>query len=182
MPFGTSVGSSVSILSSMITPTILILASASLIGATTARLERTMVAMHELAASFDSHMELEQDRRALNAEQISLMVQVERSARRVRLMQVAVAVLHVAITMFITAELGLGLEAATPVQLGLAPVALALFGALLLLTAVGMLVYDGVIAIQATREEASFTLRMTEYRAAELRHTPRRTTAPVSWS
>jgi hypothetical protein len=176
------VGMSVSILSSMITPTILILASASLIGATTARLERTMVAMHELAASFDSHLEHEQDRRALNEEQISLMVQVERAAMRVRLMQVAMGVLHVAITMFVLAELGLGLEAATALQLGWFPVALALFGAMLLLTSVSMLVYDGVIAIQATREEASFTLRMTEYRAAELRHTPKRTTAPVSWS
>lgn len=173
---------SVSILTAMITPTILILAGASLVGATTTRLQSIMAAMHELAESFDSHMEYEQEKRALNSEQLSLMLQVERSSKRARLMQYTVAVLHIAITMFVLSQISLGVEATATVELGLTPVLFGLVGALLLLTAIVTLVRDAFIAIEATREEALFTLRMTEYRAAQFRRTPQRTREPVVWS
>jgi hypothetical protein len=173
---------SVVILTAMITPTILILAAASLVGATTNRLERTMEAMHELAEAFDSHMDYEQDRHALNDEQISLMAQVERTSKRVRLMQYTVALLHIAIACFVLTGVTLGIEAASGLKLGLTPVAFGLVGALLLFLGIATLVRDAVIAVQATREEALFTLRMTEYRAAQFRRTPTRTKEPVSWS
>jgi hypothetical protein len=166
----------------MITPTILILAAASIIGATTNRLEAIMEAMHELADAFDSHMDYEQDKQALNSEQISLMMQVERTSKRARLMQYTVALLHVAITAFVLTQISLGLEAATSLRLGLTPVAFGLVGAILLFLAIATLVRDAIIAVQATREEALFTLRMTEYRAAQFRRTPKRTQEPVSWS
>jgi hypothetical protein len=182
LPTSGSAIPSVGILSAMITPTILILAAASLIGATGNRLERIMEAMHELASSFDSHMDYEHDRKALNSEQISLMVQVERTSKRARLMQYTVALLHIAITFFVLTQISLGIEAATTIPLGLTPVFLGLIGATLLLVAIATLVRDALIAISATREEALFTLRMTEYRAAEYRRTPERLREPVCWS
>jgi hypothetical protein len=116
---------SVSILTAMITPTILILAAASLVGATTTRQQSIMAAMHELAEAFDTHMEYEQEKRALNSEQISLMLQVQRSSKRARLMQYTIAMLHAAILSFVLAQLTLALEAVAPIQLGLTPVGFA---------------------------------------------------------
>lgn len=173
---------SVGILSAMITPTILILASAALVGATTGRLQSIMHAMHELAEAFDGHMQYEQERQALNAEQLSLMIQVERTSKRARLLQYAVALLHLTITSFVLSQLSLGIEAAAQLRLGLVPVAFALLGAVLLLVAIMILLHDSIIAVQATREEALFTLRMTEYRAAQFRRTPQRTREPITWS
>lgn len=173
---------SVSILTAMITPTILILAAAALVGGTTARLQSIMQAMHELAESFDGHMEYEQETRTLNEEQISLMMQVERTSRRARLLQHSVALLHLTIMTFVVTQLTLGLEAAAGLRLGLTPVFFGLIGALLLLITIVILVHDSMIAVQATREEALFTLRMTEYRAAQFRRTPHRTREPVAWS
>lgn len=171
MPGGEpTVGTSVSILSLMITPVILILAAASLIGATTARLDRIGETMHELSQSFEHHVAIEHDYPTLRDQQILLWIQIDRSSRRVRLLQATIALLHVALTLFVLTSIGIGVDAASPANLGLEPVIAGLIGALLLLGSALILVYDSLIAMNATRDEARFTLRMTEHRAAQSRH------------
>lgn len=165
-----ALGQSGSVLSLMITPVILILAAASLVGATTARLENVGGSMRQLAESFEHHVAREHDHSTLRDEQLMLWVQIERSSRRVRLMQLTVALLHVAIVAFVLTSVGLGFDAATDIDLGILPVILGLNGGLLLLASAIVLVYDALIAVNATREEAEFTLRMTEVRASQSRH------------
>jgi hypothetical protein len=177
-----TVGESANILSLMITPVILILAGAALIGATTTRLDRVGATMHELAQSFEHHVELDPDHPAVRDEQIMLWTQIERASRRTRLLQGTTALLHIALTFFILTSIGLGIDATTQLNLALWPVIGGLFGAVLVLASALVLVYDAFIAMDVTREEARFTLRMTEYRAAQSRHKierpPRRFVVP----
>lgn len=177
-----TVGQSANILSVMITPVILILAAGALIGATTTRLDRVNDTMHGLAQAFERHLSPELSHATLREEQIMLWIQIERTSRRVRLMQATIALLHVALTMFVLTSIGLGVDATTDVALGLWPVVLGLVGALLLLASAMILVYEALIGMNATRDEAQFTLRMTEHRAAQSRHDiarpPRRFVVP----
>lgn len=179
------VGLSVSIINSMMTPTLLILAAAAIVGSTTGRLERIMSSMHQLAESFERHLVYDQDRATLNEEQIGLMEQIERTTTRMQLLQLAVLLLHASILGFVVTEVALGVDAATDLSLGLLPVFIGLIGAILLFAAIAILVYDTFIAQAATRDEALFTLRMTEHHAANARRAGEsgtRPRVPVSWS
>jgi len=165
-----NVSQSVRALSTMITPVILILAGASLIAATTARLDRINEAMHELARAFELHVAAEHGHELLRDEQVMLWAQIERASRRARLLQATTAILHLALMMFVLTSIGLGIDVTTSVNLGLVPVMAGLVGAILLLASVIVLVYDSLIGMNATREEAQFTLRMTEHRASRSHH------------
>ena len=165
-----TVGQSVNILSFMITPVILILAAAALIGATTTRLDRVGATMHSLAEAFEHHVEIDPGHPGVRDEQLMLWTQIERAGRRARLLQLTTALLHMALTLFVLTSIGIGVDASADVTLGLWPVVVGLFGAMLVLASALVLVYDSLIAMNVTREEARFTLRMTEYRAAQSRH------------
>jgi hypothetical protein len=149
---------------------ILILTAGALIGATTTRLDRVGASMHELAGSFERHLEAEGDHGTLREEQLMLWTQVERASRRLRLMHATNALLHVSLTMFVLTSIGLGVDATTRINLLLWPVVGGLLGATLMLISSLLLVYDSMIAMNLAREEAQFTLRMTERRAAQSRH------------
>jgi hypothetical protein len=142
------------VLSAMITPAVLISASASLIMATSGRLVRavdrtreTSVRFAELAAAKDAK---------LQEEQRVLFNLLDHNTTRCRLLQRALAHLYRGLGAFIATSVAIGVVAATGRAYTWLPIVAGLAGAGMLLYASALLVRESRIALVALEEEMDF--------------------------
>ena len=149
------------VLSAMITPAVLILATGSLIMTTSNRLTRVIDRVREMAAEIETVVDnppphAHEKRRLLFA-------QLERSTRRARLLQKAMQRLYIGLAMFVATSVAIGVVAMVRVDVGWIPLILGFIGAGLLFSASLLLIFESRIALTATWAEMDYIAQ--NYRA-----------------
>ena len=164
-------GSAMAILSAMITPAVLILASSSLILATSNRLSRVLDRTRNLAERYEGLLQPRDTDGQQLAEKLSLTSELlGRAARRASLLQRAMTFLYLALSVFVTTSIVIGIDAAlgegfTPVL-----VMLGLLGVVFLFSASVLLIVESRIALSAVNREMEFVRGLRERPSAARPH------------
>jgi hypothetical protein len=155
--------SALGILSAMITPAILILASGSLILTTSNRLTRVIDRVRELATLIEEIPPPigtgggEEDKRRLLSELL------EKAIGRARLLQRAMTLLYLALAMFVGTSMAIGVLALTDVDFAVAALLLGFFGAGFMLWSSFLLIVESRLALASTLREMDYLARHTAY-------------------
>jgi hypothetical protein len=145
------------VLSAMITPAVLILASSSLLITTSSRsircVDRVRERAEELQALGKGTDEGTERRRQ------HLFKQLEINTRRARLLQRAMSRLYLGISFFIGTSVAIGVVSLLEVDLGWIPLLLGFIGAGLLFSASVYLIFESRLAMATTYEEMDYITR-----------------------
>lgn len=144
----------IDVLSAMITPAVLILASGSLIMTTSSRLIRVIDRIREMVAALESLDESPADHREARREH--LFAHLKTNTVRARLLQRAMALLYVGISFFIATSVAIGVVSLLHVDVGWIPMLTGFFGAGLLFTASLYLIYESRLALATTYAEMDY--------------------------
>lgn len=147
------------ILSAMITPAVLILASGSLIATTSQRLGRVIDRTRSLSEKFSSLAAGSSDGTTLAEERSMLFDQLGRASQRSRLLQNALSSLYFTLSLFVATSVAIGLVAAFGIHYTWIPVALGIGGAGLLLYASVQMIFESRIAVASVNKEMDYVLR-----------------------
>lgn len=146
--------SALDILSAMITPAVLILASGSLIMTTSSRSIRCIDRVRERAAELEA---LGEDIDELTvAKRKHLHSQLEINTRRARLLQKAMSRLYFGITFFIATSVCVGIVSLLHSSFAWLPLVLGFIGAGLLFSASIYLLFESRLALQTTYDEMDY--------------------------
>jgi hypothetical protein len=151
------IASVLDVLSAMITPAVLILASSSLLITTSSRsircVDRVRERAEELQALGKGHDEGTEKRRA------HLYKQLDINTRRARLLQRAMGLLYVGISFFIATSVSIGVLSLFHLDLGWVSLSLGFVGAGLLFSASVYLIFESRLAMATTYEEMDYITR-----------------------
>lgn len=154
LPSAGTLSSVLDVLSAMITPAVLILASSSLLITTSSRsircIDRVRERAEELEALGKGTDEGTERRRS------HLFAQLEINTRRARLLQKAMSRLYIGISFFIGTSVAIGVVAATRVNIGWIPLLLGFIGAGLLFSASISLIFLSRLALTTTYAELDY--------------------------
>ena len=145
------------VLSAMITPAILILASSSLLITTSSRSIRCVDRVRERAEELQAlgkGMDEGTERRRQH-----LYKQLEINTRRARLLQRAMSRLYLAISFFIATSVVIGIVSLLDLDIGWLPLLLGFIGAGLLFSASVYLIFESRLAMATTDEEMDYVKR-----------------------
>jgi len=157
------------VLSAMITPAVLISASASLIMATSARLIRAVDRTRETSARFNELADAAGSTREVEEERRVLFEMLDLNTTRCRLLQRALSRLYSALGAFVATSVAIGVVAVSGRAYTWIPVSIGLGGAGLLLYASALLVRESRIALIALEREMDYVWAVGEAHApAEL--------------
>ncbi|HEX9161306.1 MAG TPA: DUF2721 domain-containing protein [Thermoanaerobaculia bacterium] len=157
--------STVNVLSTMITPAVLIMACGSLILTTSTRLIRAVDRIRELDPELES-LSAAGDERAERKRDM-LLNQLDRATSRARMLQRALMQLYSALGFFVGTSVGLALSALSNLAAWV-PLILGLIGAALLLTASVVLILESRIALAATYAETDYIRSISRDHAPKL--------------
>jgi uncharacterized protein DUF2721 len=143
--------STVNVLSTMITPAVLIMACGSLILTTSTRLIRAVDRVREMEPEIEKLNAGEQK----NEKREMLLGQLDRALTRARMLQRALSQLYGALAFFVGTSVGLGLSALANLAAWV-PLTLGLVGAGLLFSASVTLILESRIALAATYAETDY--------------------------
>ncbi len=150
-----------SVLSAMVTPAVLILASSSLVLATSNRLSRAVDRTRAISESISDEAK-DEERTLLPEERDLLLAQLGRTARRAKLLTRALTRLYMALAIFIATSVAIGVVAVTRVAYAWVALGLGFIGALLLFWSSLLLILESRIALTAVYDEMSFVQRLGE--------------------
>lgn len=154
------ISSAIAVLSSMITPAILILATANILNTVSSRLVRSMERVRELSLAIQELAEATTDRRDDRRDLLFLLL---RSAtRRARILQKAMSTLYLAIGAFIVTSIIIGVLSLTNLDIAWLALLVGFVGALLLLSASIMLIIESRMAISSTTSETIYVWKWAE--------------------
>lgn len=149
----------ITILSAMITPVVLILASGSLILTTSQRLSRVIERTRKLTDWIKELANTDAKQSSVHDEVIILFQQLSKNARRAKLLQRAMACLYITLSIFVATSISIGIVDISKAQYTWIPVALGIIGALLLFYASILLIKESKIAISAVDQEMDSAIR-----------------------
>lgn len=150
-----SLTDTLSILSAMTTPAVLVLASGSLITTASQRLSGSMDQQRDAAKQLRDYQR--QPPTTPNpAEHTHLTVQLSFAARRARLLQQAMTILHVTLGFFIASICAIGLFEFTHLSGAWVVALLSVLGSLLMFVASVLLIRESRLALNIVREESTF--------------------------
>jgi hypothetical protein len=161
------------VLTSAITPAVLILATSSLIAATSGRLGRVVDRARRLGDEFEalaSTVPSEKFPAEELAEERALAYdQLRKATSRAILLQRSMSALYLALSLFVGSSVTIGLEAAIGWRHPTIPVVVAMGGVAVMLYAALLLLAESRIALRAIDREMGFTRRLGDrYAPAEL--------------
>lgn len=148
------------VLSAMITPAVLILASGSLILTTSSRLIRAVDRVREILPLMETVEPNDASRRAM------LMNQLAKTTMRARMLQHTLSLLYTAIGLFVATSVSIGVIALLSLQLAWIPLLLGFVGAGLLFAASMLLIYESRIAIRALYAEMDYITHLASNQKA----------------
>jgi len=152
--------STLAVLSAMVTPAVLILASSSLVLATSNRLTRAVDRARTLTERVVDLADHPDEHTMVNEERELRMHQLERTARRAKLLTRAMTRLYTALAIFIATSVTLGVVAGLSLAYAWIALVLGLTGAGLLFWASLMLIVESRISLASVYEEMEFVQRM----------------------
>lgn len=145
-----------SILSAMITPVVLILATGQLILTTSQRLARSVERARKLSDQFEELAKKEQETTTVTEKKKFLFQLLLRAASRSKKLQQAMSLLYVALSLFVATSVAIGLLQALELEAFWIPVVLGFAGATLLLYATILLILETRIALGAVDTEMDY--------------------------
>lgn len=148
-----------SVLSAMVTPAVLILASSSLVLATSNRLSRAVDRTRTISERVTEEAK-DEERTLLPEERDLLVQQLGRTARRAKLLTRALTRLYTALAIFIATSMAIGVVAVTGVAYAWIALLLGFVGALLLFWSSVLLILESRIALTAVFDEMEYVQRL----------------------
>ena len=163
--------STMTVLSAMVTPAVLILATGSLILTTTNRLVRIIDRVREMLPEFE---QLAKEANPDEKKRAMLFEQLDRATVRARLAQRALTQLYLGLGVFLLTSVSLGFVAFARVDAAWIPLLLGMVGVGLLLNASVLLIFESRIALASTYSEMDYIRRISHQHAPpELREARR---------
>ena len=154
-----NLSATLSVLSAMVTPAVLILASSSLILATSNRLTRAVDRTRTLSEKITDEAK-DEERTLLPEERTLLLDQLGRTARRAKLLTRALTRLYMALAIFIATSVAIGVVAVTRVAYAWIALGLGFIGALLLFWSSVLLIMESRVALASVYDEMEFVQRL----------------------
>src|SRR6266849_2789411 len=153
---------SLAVLTSMITPAVLISASGTMILSTSTRLGRVVDRVRSLSDRLqtlpddDTKVDLLDEKRAM------IFDQLDKLTSRSRLLQRALTTFYLAVGIFVATSVAIGVVAFSGARFGWIPVAMGLVGAFFLFYGSMLLVFEARLALSTTHAEMDFIWRTTK--------------------
>jgi hypothetical protein len=147
----------IDVLSAMITPAVLLLATGSLVMTTSNRSMRCVDRVRERAAELEELGDKQDEHTDLKRQH--LYTQLEVNTRRARLLQKALSRLYLAVGFFVGTSVSIGLVALLHVNVGFVPLVLGFVGAFLLFSASVYLILESRLALTTTYTEMDYISR-----------------------
>lgn len=144
----------IDVLSAMITPAVLLLATGSLIMTTSNRSIRCVDRVRERATELEALGDTRDEH--TDAKRKHLYSQLEINTRRARLLQKALSRLYLAIGFFVATSMAIGLVALLHVNVGFVPLLIGFVGAFLLFSASVYLILESRLANATTYAEMDY--------------------------
>lgn len=161
-----SLNSAVDVLSTMITPAVLIMACGSLILTTSTRLIRAVDRVREIAPELEKLAADESGDDRTEQKRTVMFEQLDRATTRARLLQRALTQLYASLSFFVATSAALGAVAFTGINAAWLPLLLGLIGAVLLLSASLLLIFESRVALAATLAEMDYVRRISHHHAS----------------
>jgi Protein of unknown function (DUF2721) len=173
--------SSLSVLSAMITPAVLISACGALILSTSSRLGRSTDRVRSLTRRFKELVTADGQQEPLARDEKQLIIaQLPKITRRVGLIQRSLTAFYASVGLFVLSSVVTGSSALLGLNAAIVPVLLAIVGAGFLLYASLQLTVEAQLSYQITREEMRFLERLGQhYGSLYLSEAPALSEAPV---
>jgi Protein of unknown function (DUF2721) len=162
MFFLPSLESTLNVLSAMITPAVMILATSSLILTTTTRLVRTVDRVREMLPEFEKLAHSEQPD---ELKRTMLFDDLGRATIRARLGQQALAQLYLGLGAFLATSVALGVVTYARLDTGWIPLLLGAIGVALLLSASILLIFESRIALASAYAEMDYIRHISRHHA-----------------
>ncbi len=157
------------VLSAMITPAVLVLASGSLIMTTSQRLGRVIERTRKVGDRFKELAKSELAPDQLKEERAVLFTQLSMATRRAKLLQRSMVCLYTAVCVFVTTSVAIGIVDLTNFSATWIPLMFGFIGAGALLYASILLIMESRVALQAVDYEMDFVLQINrQYVPVEL--------------
>lgn len=147
----------IAVLSAMITPAVLLLATGSLVMTTSNRSMRCVDRVRERAEELEELGDAQDE--ATDVKRQHLYKQLEINTRRARLLQKALSRLYLAVGFFVGTSVSIGVVALLHVNVGYVPLVLGFIGAFLLFAASVYLILESRLALATTYSEMDYISR-----------------------
>lgn len=157
--------SALAILTSMITPAILLSACGTFILSTSNRQNRIVDRVRSLTEQFENAVELHQGSPVFEERRVALYGHLDQLTMRAELLQRSLTALYLASGLFVATSVAIGFVSLASSALNWLPVVLGLLGACCLFAATILLIRDARLAIQLLREETAFLLKLYRTKA-----------------
>jgi hypothetical protein len=156
---------SLGILSNMITPAVLILASGSLIMTTSQRLSRVVERVRKIAQEFASLDKQSEDAAQDERKRHILYTLLRKSARRSQLLTRAMRFLYVSLSLFVATSLSIGVTAVLHIGIIWIPTLLGLAGAVFLFVSSAILIIESRLTYSVIADEVNFVIESSKANA-----------------
>ena len=155
------------ILSSMITPAVLILASGSLIMTTSQRLSRVIERVRKISQEF-MQIEKSNDHESANEVKRRILYNLlKKSARRSKLLTQAMILLYMSLGLFVATSLTLGLVGLMHSRYTWIPTAIGMVGAITLFISSAILIIESQLTYSVIADEVDFVIESSKSNAPE---------------
>ncbi len=162
-----TLASAMAVLTAMITPALLIMASGTFILSTSNRLGRVVDRVRAISDMTEAMMKREGETELLEERRTMLFEQMDRLSVRATLLQTCLTVFYLASAVFVATSVALGILAIAGSHFSWVPVAMGICGALCLLYGSILLIYEARLAVASVRSEMSFLRRLVEHHREE---------------
>ena len=154
--------SSLTVLTAMITPAVLISASGTMILSTSTRLGRVVDRVRSLSDRFQQLADSGSTAEFFEEQRAMLYDQLDKLTSRSRLLQRALTTFYLAVGVFVATSVAIGVVAFSGARGAWIPVATGLIGAFFLFYGSMLLVFEARLALSTTHAEMDFIWRTTQ--------------------
>lgn len=147
----------IDVLSAMITPAVLLLATGSLVMTTSNRSIRCVDRVRERAKELEELGDAQDEHTDVKRQH--LFRQLEVNTRRARLLQKALSRLYLGVGFFVATSVSIGVVALLHIDVGYVPLVLGFIGAFLLFSASVYLIFESRLALTTTYAEMDYITR-----------------------
>jgi Protein of unknown function (DUF2721). len=170
-------GSFLGVLSSMITPAVLILASGQLILTTSQRLSRVIERVRKVSQEFLT-IERSADLQSDNEKKRRILYSIlQKSTRRCKYLTLVMTFLYLSLSLFVATSFTIGIIAVVHGELTWIPTALGMLGSLLLFASSAILIIESRLTYSAIGDELDYVIQTAVSSAPERSARPPR----LSW-
>jgi uncharacterized protein DUF2721 len=162
-----TLASAMAVLTAMITPALLIMASGTFILSTSNRLGRVVDRVRTISDTMEAMMAHEAETQLIDERRTMLFEQMDRLSVRATLLQSCLTVFYLASAVFVATSVALGILAIAGSHFSWVPVVMGICGALCLLYGSVLLIYEARLAVTSVRSEMSFLRHLVEHHREE---------------